>query len=156
MVAHGVILQAGNSYVFQMGASQNQSLIDQTLECSRIEPLDSFERYTTSDPNGNWILKICPTGNSALNITADYQLKVYGAPKHSSDADRRSFPPIPPKLTLDTATGYFSISLHEKFLNSHMRIVYGPALRNILSIEKSPNTLGVLNPCCYIVTLSAG
>ncbi len=35
-----------------------------------------------------------------------------------------------------------------------MRVVYGPALRNILSIEKSPNTSGILQ--VPVVVLSSG
>jgi len=144
-VSKGVILEAARTYVFQVGATKDQSLVDFTLDSnSTYQPTDNFERFSTSDPNGNWSLKICPCGNNALDITVDYQLKVYGAPRHSSDVDRRNFPPISPKLTLDTTTGYFSIMLHERFINSSMHVIYGPALRNILAIEKSPRTDGVL------------
>lgn len=150
LVAQGVIL-LGGSYSFSDSSVITQPFSETLVSNTVYKPIESFLKFKDDNPTGNWVLQIVPSGNNSLDITVDSVLKVYGTPKHASDDNRFHLHNQSPIITLDDS-GYFSITLMERFIRSGIRIKYGKGLRNILSLEKKANSNGYLK--LPITTLS--
>lgn len=136
-VASSIILEPSNSYTFKIGGNLDQSNVGTSLDSKySYLPKETFLKFSDQQTNGNWTLTISPCGENSLNVTASWTLGVYKPPSHSTDSNRYALPNLLPNISLDSS-GYFTWTVHEKFLRSGMRIKLGSKIANILSLSKN-------------------
>ena len=152
-VASGVDLSSLGSteLVFEDGAELDQANIDTLFDYGRsYTPLDAFLKFSSQTSNGTWVLTISACGANTLDIEVDYSLEVYAPPLLASHYE---LPHMQPNLSVSESSGYFSLTVHERFIHQNMKLTASPFLSKILQLQSSSTSNIVEMP---ITTLTAG
>jgi hypothetical protein len=139
LVASAIKLEANKTYVFSdvcLGLSQNKTTLPVNNNGNaEYTPLELFSsKFYNIAGFGTWTLRIQPCSYNLLDFSIDSELYCQHVPKASNKFD---FSPIAPVYTLNKSSSFLSLSLHEKFIISGVKIKPSPKLKQLVRLDKA-------------------